>query len=397
MHRLAAVFLLISFLAGCADPAAIQKFAQSAPPADGFHALLVDYANLPVQQQAVAGIISTGGQGTPADVAAAQAISDTRCGQIPALEKMHADLVGYMNALGALATAGTSSTSAASGKSPGASAQSSAAPLSGAGTQTSAAPSANTPGVVPGPCQPASGAGSRSPATAASAAASKAPAAGKTSSGTGTALAAVAGAAPAGGAPAANSSLSTALQKFAKTFKGGTVISQNEAGAAGSIIQLVADAATTLLREQALRDALAKNHDAFLAAIAVEQAVIQFGLLPAGSSDPGELAAYNSTLAQTLNRISALNGGRNQGYANVATSYLLLAIVNDNILTPSQTANIRKAAQDYRTALTKLAQAFNTLSDTSLSGGKILTPDMWTMINPLLTDAGNAYTALSKL
>jgi hypothetical protein len=344
---------------------------------------LVDYANLPVQQQAVAGLISTGGKGAPADVTEAKSISDQRCAQIPALEKMHADMVAYMNALGALATAGTTSTPAASGSSSGA--------------QASAAASASAAGVVPGPCQPPGVAGNPNPATAAPGTTSKATPAPAAASGAGTALTALAGALPPAGGQAASASLSTDLQNFAKAFKGGTAISQNEAGAAGSIIQLVADSATTLLREQALRSALAKNHDAFLAAISVEQAVIQFGLLPTGSSDPGELAVYDRTLAQTMNRISALNGGRNQGYANVATSYLLLAVVNGNILTSAQTANIRQAAQDYQTALTKLAQAFNTLSDTSLSGGKILTPDMWTAINPLLTDVENAYTALSKL
>ncbi len=111
MKRIIAAIVGLSLVAGCTDPTAVQKFAQSAPPAASYHALLLNYANLPAEEAGLARL-----EPIPNTDRIAKDIAETtrRCGQLLPLDNLHAAMIGYMAALGALATTGTTS-SAASG------------------------------------------------------------------------------------------------------------------------------------------------------------------------------------------------------------------------------------------------------------------------------------------
>jgi hypothetical protein len=379
MRCAAGVILVIPLLmAGCSDPTAVQKFAQSAPPASDFHTLLVGYDALPMQLAVLDKITLAGvaSKNLPIELAAARTETERRCGQVATLDRLHAAMTGYMTALGNLATAGTTSGSSM--------------PPAVAGTAPSPATAPTAIGAAGGPsaCPPmpfaAASAAGASPtamsATAVSPAAAPGPAG---------AHAAAAPAAPAAG----GTSLTTSLQALAKEYK----FSQADATAAGGLVTLAVDAATLWLREQALRTALGQPYqDGFLAAIRIERSVIQWNLVGVGGS-PTDLDTYQNNLAAELSNLDGLVAKHDPQDASLPTTLLLLATLRGEIMSPKETIILRNAATAYLAALDGLQKAYTTLTDTAAKGDRVLTQAMWTKLQQPLTDVANAYAALSKL
>lgn len=272
-------------------------------------------------------------------------------------------MIGYMSALGALATAGGTSSA-----------------TSGPATQTPAPAAAAAPAAPTTPIG-AEFCAATLPKPAATAAQISA---GQTA----------ATAQPSAAQTATANALGTDLTAFAKAFPQ-LNISAADAGAAGALAKLVVDVATTAARETAIANALKSGHDAFLAAIVVETSVVQYGLsATAGSSD--DLQAYNSSLTEHLNIIISASQRPNQTNAVRATAALAVGLANGTLLTPVQAANLHAAAQAYLSALSNLQKAYNTLTAASAAGG-VLTTATWNQVQGPLSDVAAAYTAVNKL
>jgi hypothetical protein len=87
--------LLLLFVAGCTDPAAVRSFAGEAPPPGSFTSMLDDYSAL---GPAIAGLAEISARQCPEKFPADQSAE-----VIHALEPMHESWVAYMAALGRLA------------------------------------------------------------------------------------------------------------------------------------------------------------------------------------------------------------------------------------------------------------------------------------------------------
>jgi hypothetical protein len=341
MTRFAIFLAYPLLLAGCVDPGAVQKFAQLAPPAAQFHTLVLDYPALQTEFVAFNNVATNVGSNVQVP-----AFAQAFCAHIAALDQMHAGMVNYMNALGAAATSG-------------AAVKSTAGTAGGSGTPAAASPQA--------PCPPAT---LPMPAVA-------------------TASPPAAAAAPASQSAAAT--LGSDLQAFAKAVPD-LHITANDASAASAVITLFQDAATTYLREQAVRDALREGHDSFMAAVAIETKVIGYVA--------SDAQLYASSLTSDVRGISRVVPTSNPTVGLLSasvTARLALALTTGQIASPNDALAVQAAAQSYVTALNKLQQAYVALYQTSSSGGSILTSATWTTLQPLFTDVQNAYTALEKL
>ncbi|HEY4171875.1 MAG TPA: hypothetical protein VGM42_02525 [Rhodopila sp.] len=345
MKRIVGMIVGLSFIAGCTDPTAVQKFAQSAPPAASYHILLLNYANIPAE---AAGLYRLEAKPDPALIAGEMAETARRCGQLLPLDNLHAAMIGYMSALGALATAGSASFST-----------SGPATLTPASTQAAAPATPTGAGFcavsLPKPAAAGAGGSAAQKATA--------------------------------------DSLSADLTAFATANKQ-LKISPAVAGAAGSLAQIAVDVVTAGVREAAMAKALKNGHDAFLAAIAVETAVIQNGLDTNGNTD--SLQIYNSELTEHLGLVLAASQGPNQAAAVRQTAALTVALANGTLLTPGQAANLGSAAQAYLSALDNLKKAYTALTAAS-DAGTVFKASTWNEIQPWLSDATTAYTAVNKL
>ncbi len=269
-------------------------------------------------------------------------------------------MVAYMNALGAAATAGT--TLQTPNASPG---------NAGTSAVQNAATSPGTSGSQQTPCPPKT-----MPVIAV----------GQTASSTGPGAAA-----PAAAQTLTASALSTDLQNLSKAIPG-VKISTNDANAASTLVALIQDAATTYLREQAVRGALKQGHDSFPAAVNIEEAAISYVQEQSQSyvSDlNGELGQASVRMASPQQRI--------QSEGQTTATRFLLAFARGDIPAPQQAQDIAAAAQTYLSALDSLLKAYSKLSDASAGGNDVLTAATWKDIQPLLTDVGNAYAALNKL
>jgi hypothetical protein len=311
---------------------------------------LLNYANLPVEDASILRL-----EPKPNATRIADEIAETkrRCGQLLPLDNLHAAMIGYMGALGALATAGSAPST-----------------TSGPATQTPAAAVAPPAAVAltgadfcaaPLPKPQASPGGAAKPSAAQTATAN---------------------------------ALGTDLTAFAKASPA-LHISAADATAAGTLAKLFIDVATTAARETAITNALHDGHDAFLAAIAVETAVLQYGLsAAAGNSD--DLQQYNDALAEHLTIVASTSQGPNQATAVKETAALAIALASGTLLTPAQAANLRAAAQGYLTALVNLQKAYNALT-AAAGAGAIFSTATWNQIQSPLADVAAAYTAVNKL
>lgn len=341
------VLAVMLLLAGCADPTAVQKFAQSAPPVAQFEALLLDYPGLETQVPQVESILQR------KQVAAPPSTEVTSfCSAIPALVQMHMAMVSYMSALGAAATAGTTLKPASPG--------------GGASNPGKTAAPPEAPSVAQSPCPPTT-----MPVAVAAQ------------------LSTTSAAAPtAAGQALTASALSTDIQKLDKAFpKLG--ISEADADAASSLVILIQDAATSYLRERAVRKALQQGHDAFLAAVKIENSVIGYLLTHNYASS---LQADVSSLS-----LSAEEPGSQRAGLDTATKLMLAVSPIGPFANPQQVQGIQDSAQAYLTVLDNLQKAYVKLYETSAEGGDVLTPATLKNIQQQLTDLANAYAALSKL
>lgn len=341
---------VMPWLAACSDPAAVQNFAASAPPAAGFHALMTDYAALPLQRAELDRIALAG---TTVSVPASEGDAATQqtarlCAQAVALERMHAAMIAYMSILGDLATSGVGS--------------------AGGGAR----PTAAQPPALGDPCSP----------LPSSAAAGTPPQDGE----------------PARPAPALGNaptgSLTSGLEGFASAYPQ-LGISLAQADAAGSLATLAIDAASLGLREAALRAAFVSGHDGFLAAIHIERSVVSWGLscMPGAPSD---LTDYRDNLSGLLSRLRGYAAANDRRTAALS-AWLQLDLLQDRLLPPAQVTAICAAAQNYDAALASLRTAYLTLYQAAIHGTGLLTPAMRTRLQPILGDVQTAYGALRKL
>jgi hypothetical protein len=359
MTRIAYCRLLLPLLlAGCSDPTAIEKFAQSSPPAAQFHALILDYPGLIAQNAYLGGMTSnTRGAGDESRRIVQY------CAGIDVLDKLHAAMVAYMHMLEVAATAGIAP----------ASKQSSTADAS-AGTRADLAP----PAVVsPGPpdrgetCPPAIMPVSTTQALSASAA--------------------LGGPAPAAGMAVTAQGISTDLQKLAEQ-DGQLHITAADANAAGDLVLLVQDAVTTYLREQAVRNLLDQGHEPFIQAVGIETQVIRIVQQKAASTAQSVSSDLQSGAASVMRKDAA-----SKQAGQLLGTLLLLDIADGRLTTPGDDQEIAAAAGAYLVALTRLQQAFEAIYSRSSSGEPVLTAASWKQIQPLISDVEQAYSALGKL
>jgi hypothetical protein len=365
-HFLTGRFLICAaalplLVAACSsDPVAVQKFAAASPPASGFHDLMTEYAALPLQRAALDQIVLAGVPSAAPSIGSEAPAQRTAllCARIAALEQIHAAMTGYMAMLGNLATSGT--------------------PGVGTGTAAAAAATAVPVATPADPCPP--------PPTAISGAATQ----------TGPAVGSAAASKPtaASGAAAASPSLKTNFAAFARSYPR-LHTSPAQADAAADLATLVANEATQAMRKHALHEAFVAGHDGFLAAIHIEPSVVAWNLTCAAGDSTG-LTDYRDNLDGLLTQLSQYAAANDRRTAALSAR-LQLAILDGTILTPTQVATVCAAAQGYRNALGSLRTAYLTLYNAATQGTGVLTPAMWTRLQPILSDVGTAYGSLQKL
>lgn len=99
--RVRVVVLVALLLSACGtDPSAVKSFSALAPDASGLHTLTTAYADAP-EKLASLDVLNYAPLSTPAEIAAQTTTRDAQVAQIDAL---HQVLIGYMQALGALAS-----------------------------------------------------------------------------------------------------------------------------------------------------------------------------------------------------------------------------------------------------------------------------------------------------